>query len=154
MARLLMCVAVLCTALLIVRQGADDGMPSAAAAPLVKQQPPSEVPGFMRKKLEMVSTIVEGMATDDFEMVDQGGRQLAELAESAAWAADRDPFYRHYSNSFEQAVRGLITAAKSESIEKVTYAYVHVTFSCTACHQHIRNVDRVAGRVSAGRRVH
>lgn len=92
----------------------------------------------------MVGEIVEGMTTDDFELVTQGGKELAELAESAAWAADRDPFYRHYSSNFEQSVRNLITAAESESVEKVTFAYVHVTFSCTACHQHVRNVNRVA----------
>jgi len=99
---------------------------------------------FMREKLTMVNDIVEGLATEDFDLVKTGGNKLAKLAESAAWLSDRDPFYRHYSSHFEQAVRGLLDAADSKSPEKVTFAYVHVTFSCTACHQHVRNVDRVA----------
>ena len=99
---------------------------------------------FMRRKLAMVNRIVEGMATDDFRLLEKGGRELAEITESAAWLSDRDPFYQHYSSNFEQAVRGLIKAAESESPEKVTFAYIHVTISCTACHQHVRNADRLS----------
>lgn len=114
-----------------------------ATAALTRQQP-TERERFMRQKLSMVNRIVEGLATDDYAMVERGGKELAELAESAAWVSDRDPFYGHYSSNFQQAVRGLIDAADSESASKVTFAYVHVTFSCTACHQHVRNVNRLA----------
>lgn len=99
---------------------------------------------FMRTKLLMVQKIVEGIATEDFEMVEKGGVELVALAETAAWKSTRDPFYRHYSANFEQAAKGLIAAAKSESVEKATFAYVHVTISCTACHQHVRNTVRTA----------
>lgn len=98
----------------------------------------------MREKLSMVNKVVEGLTTEDFDLVKEGGRELAALTESAAWASGRDPYYRRYSANFEQAVRGLIEAAETESPEKVTFAYVHVTFSCTACHQHVRNVTRLA----------
>ncbi len=145
MARFLICSAVLTLLIVVPGHPLPDAAPAAAATPAADaDQPSSEVPAFMRGKLKMVGAIVEGMATEDFEMVSDGARELAELAESAAWAADRDPFYRHYSSSFEQAVGGLLSAAESESVEKVTFAYVHVTFSCTACHQHVRNVNRVA----------
>lgn len=99
---------------------------------------------FMRRKLAMVNKIVEGMATDDFKLVEEGGRELAKITESAAWLSDADPFYRHYSSNFEQSVRGLMKAAESKSPEKVTFAYLHVTISCTACHQHVRNAERLA----------
>ena len=99
---------------------------------------------FMQRKLAMVNKIVEGMATDDFKMIREGGRELAKITESAAWLSDRDPFYKHYSSNYEQSVRGLIKAAESESPEKVAFAYLHVTISCTACHQHVRNADRLA----------
>ena len=114
----------------------------AVAAPTPQQ--PTERERFMRQKLSMVNKIVEGLATEDFEMVEKGGKELAELAESATWVSDRDPFYGHYSSNFQQAVRGLIESADTESASKVTFAYVHVTFSCTACHQHVRNVERLA----------
>ena len=92
----------------------------------------------------MVQKIVEGITTEDYEMNDSGGLELATLTESAAWKSDRDPYYQYYSRNFEQAVKGLISAAKSESVEKATFAYVHVTISCTACHQHVRGTVRTA----------
>ena len=98
----------------------------------------------MRAKLAMVQKIVEGISTEDFDMVEAGATELVTLAESAAWKSSRDPYYRHYSGNFEQAARGLIDAAKRESVEKSTFAYVHVTFSCTACHQHVRSTIRTA----------
>jgi len=66
------------------------------------------------------------------------------LSESAAWASDGDPFYRHYSSNFEQAIGSLLKAADAKSPEKVTFAYMHVMVSCTACHQHVRNTVRVS----------
>ncbi len=99
---------------------------------------------FMRRKLSMVYNIVEGNAQEDFELVEKGAKNLIEIAESAEWQSTKDPYYRHYSASFQQAAKGLMAAAKSESVEKATYAYVHVTMSCTACHQHVRNTVRLA----------
>ncbi len=99
---------------------------------------------FMRGKLAMVQKIVEGIATEDFGLVEKGGNELLAIAETSAWKSTGDRYYADYSGSFEQAARGLIESAKSKSVEKATFAYVHVTFSCTACHQHVRNVVRVA----------
>ncbi len=98
----------------------------------------------MRSKLKMVQQIVEGIATEDYEMIDKGGMELLELAESAAWKSAHEPYYKHYSTNFEHSSRGLIQAAKSKSIEKATFAYIHVTISCTGCHQHVRNAVRTA----------
>jgi cytochrome c556 len=99
---------------------------------------------FMRGKLAMVQKIVEGIATEDFEMIEKGGMELAALAESAAWKSTQDPYYKHYSANFEHAVKGLVAAARSESVEKATFAYVHVTISCTACHQYVRDAVRTS----------
>lgn len=99
---------------------------------------------FMRSKLQMVQKVVEGIATEDFDLVKDGGLELAALSESANWYSTRDPFYDFYSSGFEHSVRGLLAAAESESVERTTFAYVHVTMSCTACHQHVREKRRVA----------
>ena len=107
------------------------------------QQEQTERQQFMRGKLLMVNRIVEGIATDDYELIKKGGMELAALTEAATWKS-KDPYYRHYSANFEHAVKGLIEAAESKSTEKATFAYVHVTFSCTACHQHVRGTVRLA----------
>ncbi|MEQ9409097.1 MAG: hypothetical protein RIK87_15285 [Fuerstiella sp.] len=100
---------------------------------------------FMRGKLTIVHKIVEGISTEDFKLIKKGGMELVGIAESAAFKSTGDPFYSLYSANFEQAAKGLISAADAENIDKATFAYVHVTFSCTACHQHVRGTVRVAG---------
>ena len=100
----------------------------------------------MRQKLDTVATLVEGLATDDFEMIRDGADQMMKLCESAQWEASKDPFYALYSRSFAGTIRELEKAAEDEDIEKTTFAYVHLTMSCTACHQRVRNVKRVAVR--------
>lgn len=99
---------------------------------------------FMHGKLNMVHQVIDGIAMEDFDLVTKGAMELAALSESATFKSESDPFYRHYSAYFERAVRDLIAAAESESVERTTFAYVHVTFSCTACHQHVRGTKRVA----------
>ena len=118
-----------------------------ASRPAAQRNPVNDKMGRqidMRSKLAMVQKIVEGISTEDFETIEAGATELATLAESAAWKSSRDPYYRHYSANFEQAARGLIDAAKRESVEKSTFAYVHATFACTACHQHVRGTIRTA----------
>ncbi|MCA9050800.1 MAG: hypothetical protein KDA89_18810 [Planctomycetaceae bacterium] len=99
---------------------------------------------FMRGKLAMVNRIVEGLNTENFDMIREGCRDLSVMAQSASWTASQDPFYQHYSHNFEQAVRGLLEAADSRSPEKATFAYIHVTVTCMTCHQHVRGTLRVA----------
>jgi len=128
----------------ILQPGQSTVPGSAKGAVSEAVQQPSERKVFMRQKLAMVNRIVEGLTTEDFGLVTQGGNELAELSESAAWASDGDPFYRHYSSNFEQAVGTLLNAADAKSPEKVTFAYMHVMVSCTACHQHVRNTTRLS----------
>jgi cytochrome c556 len=136
--RTMLTVSVLTVAVFVILQ------PGQTVVPGYVEGAVSERKIFMRQKLAMVNRIVEGLTTEDFELVTKGGNELSELSESAAWASDGDPFYRHYSSNFEQAIGSLLTAADARSPEKVTFAYMHVMVSCTACHQHVRNTTRLS----------
>lgn len=117
-------------------------VPSQDHAPRTDDDDEAEM--FMRSKLSMAHKIIDGLATDDFTLVESGAVELANLADAAAWKRPEDRYYSYYSGSFEQAARRLIDAAQSESPEQSVYAWVGVQFSCTACHQHVRRVHRVA----------
>ena len=125
----------------LLSTGGADAPTSVVASP-VRQEPDRR--DFMLQKLKIVNRVVEGIATDDFELVSKSSFALARLTESAAWLSNRDPFYRHYSQHFEHAIDGLARAADARSPEKVTFAYTHLMISCTACHQHVRNVARLS----------
>ena len=120
------------------------GISPARNTPVDNDDDAAALKQFMRAKLPMVGRIVEGISTEDFDLVRQGGLELAALSTSAKWKSPKNPYYQQYSAGFEEAVRGLVDAADAESVEKATFAYVHVTVSCTACHQHVRGTVRVA----------
>lgn len=99
---------------------------------------------LMMRKLASTHKIVNGLATEDFELIAAGATELVKIADSAAWDVPNDYYYRYYSENFQQAARGLIEAAEQQNTEKATFSYIHVTISCTACHQHVRDAFRVA----------
>lgn len=99
---------------------------------------------FMRKKLSATQKIIEGLATDNFGLIEQAADELLAIRESAQWEVSGDPFYSYYSRDFESRVDELKAAAKKQSPEEATFAYTHVTMSCTACHQRVRRVTRIA----------
>lgn len=109
-----------------------------------KASRPKGQKAFMRKKLSATQKIIEGLATDKFELIEKAADELLKIRESAQWEISGDPFYSYYSRDFESRVDELRQAAKSKSPEKVTFAYAHVTMSCTACHQRVRRVKRTA----------
>lgn len=103
---------------------------------------------FMRRKLATVHKVVEGLATDDFDLIKEGADEMLAIRESAHWDASSDPFYVFYTRDFEKAVKHLKQAADDQSVEAATFAYVHMTYSCTACHQRVRSVKRISQHVS------
>ena len=99
---------------------------------------------FMHAKLAATHQIVDGLAFEDFSQIERGADKLLRMTELASWKVRRDPIYMHYSADFEGTALRLKDAARARSIEKATFAYMHLTVSCTACHQHVRNVVQMA----------
>jgi hypothetical protein len=99
---------------------------------------------FMHAKLLAVHQVVDGLAYEDFARIEQGADELLRITELASWKVRRDPIYMHYSSDFESTALRLRDAARARSIEKATFAYMHLTVSCTACHQHVRRVVQIA----------
>ena len=99
---------------------------------------------FMHAKLAATHQIVDGLAFEDFSRIEGGADELLRMTELASWKVRQDPLYMHYSADFESISLRLRAAARARSIEKATFAYMHLTVSCTACHQHVRDVVQIA----------
>lgn len=105
---------------------------------------PRTAASFMHAKLKATHRIIDGLAFEDFSSIKDGADELLRMTELASWKVRRDPVYMHYSADFERTATRLRDAARAQSIEKATFAYMHLTVSCTTCHQHVRNVVHVA----------
>lgn len=109
------------------------------AAPVNKPRPQLEE--FMHQKLDASSQILEGLLTEDFEMIEKGGKKLRELSSAEKWRVSTDMMYRHHSRDFQGDVDKLIrSAAKAESLDRVALAWFDTTLSCIECHRWVRNV--------------
>lgn len=110
---------------------------------------PESGEAFMHAKLEATHQVIDGLAYEDYDRIEQGAEKLLQITELASWKVRRDPVYMHYAGDFERTATRLRDAARSRSIEKATFASIHLTVSCTACHQHVRNVVQVAPATEA-----
>ncbi len=116
---------------------AQDGQ-TAQAAPQKKLSPHKE---FMREKLAASNQVLEGLLTEDYKLIEKGGRKFREMSEAAKWRVSTDMMYRAHSEDFQRNVDKLIESAeKAESLDRVALAWFDTTLSCIDCHRWVRTV--------------
>jgi hypothetical protein len=102
--------------------------------------PPDGVITFMRAKLDHSQKVLEGLTTDNFEMIAKGAGQMEVLSQEAAWQVLQTPEYRLQSGEFRRATRALKDAATKKNLDAAALAFVDVTLKCVRCHEYVRHV--------------
>lgn len=118
-----------------------------AASRLLDADEPTH--SFMHAKLQATHQIIDGLAYENFSDIAKGADELLRMTELSSWKVRRAPVYMHYSADFERTALRLRDAARAGRLEKATFAYMHLTVSCTTCHQHVRNVIQIAPAADA-----
>jgi cytochrome c556 len=93
---------------------------------------------FMRDKLELTQKVLEGVATEDWDLVVAKGTKLSAMTQEADWRVFENPNYEQQSLMFRQHVDSLVKAAKKKDLDAATLAYVRMTISCVDCHKAVR----------------
>ena len=93
---------------------------------------------FMREKLELSQRVLEGLATEDYDLIIAKGTRLSAMSQEADWRVFENPDYEQQSAIFRQHVNSLVKAAKGKNLDSATLAYVRVTMSCVDCHKLVR----------------
>ena len=93
---------------------------------------------FMRDKLELSQRVLEGITTEDFDLVVAKGTKLSAMTKEADWRAFENPKYDEESANFRRHVDALVKAAKRKDSDAATLAYVRMTMSCVDCHKLVR----------------
>jgi uncharacterized protein HemX len=94
---------------------------------------------LMRKKLAAAQDILEGLTTDDYELIAQGANQLKTLAGQADFRISKDMMYIQHSSEFEDLAEKLAKAAKDRNLDKASLHYVGLTMNCIECHRFVRD---------------
>lgn len=103
-----------------------------------QDEPRKGLSKFMRQKLEASSTVLEGLCTEDLELVTKGSKVLLQMSHEERWRVSADMFYRRYSNEFSAAVEELLKESEDEDMDGTSLAWVNVTMKCLKCHEWVR----------------
>ena len=101
-------------------------------------KPDQSLSAFMRKKLNASSQILEGLTTEDAELIQKGAKTLTELSKTEKWQILSDPEYREYSLDFRSNARKLADAAEKGNFDNAALQWFDTMKTCIECHQHVR----------------
>ena len=88
----------------------------------------------MREKLELAQRVLEGLATEDYDLIITKGTRLSAMSKEADWRVFENPDYDQQSVTFRRHVK----AAKDKNLDDATLDDVRVTMSCVDCHKLVR----------------
>lgn len=112
--------------------GADDPAP--------KKKKNEELSDFMRQKLDSSAFVLEGLLTENYQLIEKGAKRMNEMSRLEKWRVSNDIMYRHHSEDFQSRVEKLIKTAKEENSDAAALAYFDMTMSCVECHKWVRRV--------------
>ena len=100
---------------------------------------------FMRMKLEASQKILEGLALEDFELIQEGATKLEDMSTAEKWRVSNDPFFREHSNNFQKIAKRLTKNAKEGKLEGSALTWLEATMQCIECHKWTR-ANLIAGK--------
>ena len=93
---------------------------------------------FMRKKLDACSEILEGLTTEDSELIVKGARTLVDMSAAEKFQVQHDVMYRQFSNDFQRSAKALLDAAEKNKFDTATLKWIDTTMKCMECHKFVR----------------
>ncbi len=110
-------------------------------SPRAAEERADDVSTFMRAKLEHSKNVLEGLATEDFDLIAKDSQQLTLLSLDSDWQVLQTPEYARLSLAFRKTSQTLTDSAKKKNLDGATLAYVQMTLKCVECHKYVRSVE-------------
>ncbi len=104
----------------------------------IKEQARKE---FMQGKLQSNKKIVQGLTTNDFDLVKQGAEEVSSYVKGESWFVLKTPEYQAFSEDMRQTAGKLNQAAEERNVEAAALRYFELTINCIDCHQYIAKVQ-------------
>ena len=95
---------------------------------------------MMKRKLQHTQKVLEGVAVQDFKMIERGAEELIQISKLAEWRAFKTPTYEVYSNDFRRIAGALAENARKKNLDAAALSYLDLTLTCVKCHKHVREV--------------
>lgn len=102
----------------------------------------------MKRKLEHAKSLIEGLATEDFDTIARNSQSLSLLSLESSWNVIVTEEYLKQSNAFRRSLESMRDAAKEQNVDRAALSYVDMTIRCVECHKYVRrSADDVVDRV-------
>ena len=108
-------------------------------AALCEDKPSSVI---MARKLDHSKGILEGLATEDFELIATNAKVMSTFTQLESWFRADVPEYKAQLELFRVANKQVIRQAEAKNLDGASLAYVQLTLSCVQCHKVIRDHAR------------
>lgn len=109
---------------------------------------PTEDPlgGLMLAKLASSQTIIAGLVSKDFDQIRRGANDMMRICDATQWETNTDEVYAHHRRELRRQADRLATLAAEGNLEGAAFLYTSTVSTCITCHQHCRDVLRIALR--------
>ncbi len=104
---------------------------------------PTKVQLLMKRKLVQAQKVLEGVAVNDFKLIEKHADELIAISKEAEWKVIKTPKYDQYSADFRREAAALVKDAKDRNIDAAALSYVDMTLTCVKCHKYVREVRMV-----------
>jgi hypothetical protein len=113
-------------------------------------EPIQETEVLMRAKLSSSQNVLEGLLSEDFQLIGHAARQMKKISEAAEWPRARDAVYEHFATEFRRQCSKLEHLAAQRNHEAASFTYLQMTTTCIDCHNYIREGWRMADTPDGG----
>lgn len=93
---------------------------------------------IMKMKLDHAQRVLEGIATENYELILANAQKLSRLSQATGWHARQTPEYEAFTVEFRRHADALVKAAKNKNVDAASVAYFQMTISCVSCHKYMR----------------
>jgi hypothetical protein len=108
---------------------------SSSSQPQTKMSPTQL---FMRLKMEPAKLILEGIATENYDLIASSAQQVQLLTLDEKWNVMQTEEYLRDSDEFQRSVQLVRDNAKNRNLDGATLAYMQMTLNCIKCHRDMR----------------
>lgn len=115
----------------------------ATSGKTAEPQPNDHTTLFMRAKLAASNKVMEGIVTEDFELVRKAALRMKKMSQATQWPTADEERYQHYQRAFQLECDELAKHAKQKNLSGAHMSFVQLTASCVKCHSHVRRSFKV-----------
>jgi cytochrome c556 len=102
--------------------------------------PKDDLRDFMHAKLTHSQKVLEGLTSNDFDLIAKHAEQLTQVSQASNWQVLQTEDYIEQSREFRRASSAVRDAAKKKNLDGAALAYVDMTMKCVNCHKYVRGV--------------